>query len=401
MIKVAKFGGTSLASADEFRLVAAILKDGDIKVTVASAGGKKGSNGKITDLLLSAYGRIVSGDDLTVALKDFYNRITELIYGLKVNSDIEDLRKTIECGFKKEPTLDFLLSRGEYVYSLVLSEYLGKKFVDAAEIMKFDEDGKFNLEISKFLIRRTYSENGEFITGGFYGSLPDGKIKVFERGGSDYTGAVIAAALGAEYENYTDVNGMYSFDPHIISSARRIDEISFEQARIMSEFGAGVIHPDSVLPLIGTDLPIHIKNTFEPLCGGTVLREKCEKEVFGCAIGQNFTYAKLIGINRGDKIFGELNDLNLVVSSVSKDGVIAIFKGDADRIKNLRYADKFIVCPQVYLLYLTVGKHSEKVADKIKSEIYTRYFCLNDSGYFIAFDSENKSSVIEILKANM
>ena len=284
MIKVAKFGGTSLAGAEEFKLVASVLRDEDIKVTVVSAGGRKGGELKVTDMLYNAYRKIKGGERPFDALKEFYQRVLSLIGELKIDLSIKDLQRQIEGGFEREPTLDFLLSRGEYVYSLILSKYLKRPFVDAKEIMKFSVDGTLNEEMSEFLIRQAFLKTEGFITGGFYGETIDGNIKVLERGGSDYTGAVVAAALNAEYENYTDVDGMYSVDPNLIKNAERISEISYKQARVMSEFGAGVIHPDSVLPLFGKNLCIHIKNTFNPLSDGTVLKEKCEKEVFGCAI---------------------------------------------------------------------------------------------------------------------
>ncbi|MBQ7642321.1 MAG: hypothetical protein IJS67_00315 [Clostridia bacterium] len=383
-MKVAKFGGTSLAGAEEFEKVATtVLKDNDFKCVVVSAGGATKTLPKVTDMLAVAYKRAARGEPIGLCLNPFYERVTELIVKLRLPLKINEIQMNIEREYERQPTLDFILSRGEYVYSLIMAKYLKRPFLDAAEVMKFNEDGTFNTGFSLFLIREAFSRLGGFVTGGFYGSLPDGKIKVLPRGGSDFSGAVVAAATGGEYYNFTDVGGFYSFDPHIVINAPVIGEISFKDARRLSEFGAGVLHPDSVLPLVGRGISVRIKNTFSPLTEGTKVSEFCSGQTFGVAIVKGCVYFKAEAAGGGYKILSELclKGAKPVFALCDNDETTCLLRDfDKDKTDCLTVPTKSRAIVGVALAYLTISDKSEGCAKKIAEKKPTYAFIMEEKG---------------------
>lgn len=276
-----------MATSKSMRLAAQAIGRESIKVAAVSAGGKifrdAGVSGdiKVTDELFSIYREIGSGKSPLRSFGNLTERLAKLIDELKiefnlVNELIKIGDETLKCS-----SPDFLVSRGEYLYAKIFASFTGYKFVDSAEIVKFDNDGNLNVGFSEFLIREKYRENDCFVTGGFYGSDQCGEIRLFPRGGGDVTGALLARSLHAEtYENYTDVDGVLPAPPLIVKNIetnkrflKPLKELSFRQMEILTDFSVNVLHPDVLALLSETDIPIRITNTFNKYSAGTIISE--------------------------------------------------------------------------------------------------------------------------------
>ena len=273
-MKVAKFGGTSMANASCIQKVKDIvLADSDIHYVVVSAPGKREkSDTKITDLLFKCNDAIKYGQSIKEAFKPVADRFYTIIEELGIDFDISGEINTIRKNISEGASLDYIVSRGEYLSAKITAEYLGWDFVDAGDIVKFDEDGNFDGEITNKLASKKLANIKNAVIPGFYGSLPCGAVKTFSRGGSDISGAIIARAVNADiYENWTDVDGFMKCDPRIVSNAELIDVLTYKELRELSYMGANVLHPDSIFPVRKSDIPINIKNTFNPSAKGTFI----------------------------------------------------------------------------------------------------------------------------------
>ena len=278
----AKFGGTSLADASQIRKVADIIKaNPERKYIVASAPGKRFSDDiKVTDLLYSCYSEFAKGSEYSDVLAKIKARYADIISELGISFDITAEIETIEYELRKYPPADYLASRGEYLNAKIIAQFLGWPFVDAAEAIFFDDTGIF--EDSK-----TYQALGEKLKAlncavipGFYGSMPDGRIKTFSRGGSDITGSIVARSVGADlYENWTDVSGMLSADPRIVSKPKPIEYITYTELRELSYMGASVLHEDAVFPVRTAGIPVNIRNTNSPDDSGTLIAASIPSDV--------------------------------------------------------------------------------------------------------------------------
>lgn len=276
-----------MATSKSMRLAAQAIGRESIKVAAVSAGGKifrdAGVSGdiKVTDELFSIYREIGSGKSPLRSFGNLTERLAKLIDELKIEFNL--VNELIKIGDEtlKSSSPDFLVSRGEYLYAKIFAAFTGYKFVDCAEIVKFDNDGNLNVGFSEFLIREKYRENDCFVTGGFYGSDPCGEIRLFPRGGGDVTGALLARSLHAErYENYTDVDGVLPAPPLIVKNIetnkrflKPLKELSFRQMEILTDFSVNVLHPDVLALLSETDIPIRISNTFNKYSAGTIISE--------------------------------------------------------------------------------------------------------------------------------
>ena len=276
-MKVCKFGGTSMASAETIRKVADIIRaDGERKYVVVSAPGKRFSADiKITDSLLKAYSESKKGQNVHTLLAPIRERFEGIANDLGVADkvDLASIFEEIEMGILTSPIPDFAAAQGERLSAMIFAAFLGFEFVDAKEIVRFADNGQFNAEYTNDLARRHLAnkENGVVIPG-FYGSTSDGQIRTFSRGGSDVTGAIIARAVKADlYENWTDVSGFLTADPRIVDHPKPIPELSYRELRELSYMGANVLHPESIFPVRKANIPINIKNTFEPKEPGTMI----------------------------------------------------------------------------------------------------------------------------------
>ena len=267
MIKVVKFGGSSLASATQFAKVGNIIKaDPERKFVVPSAPGKRNSKDtKVTDMLYACYDLAEAEKDFSKELKKIKERYEAIINGLHLTLSLDDEFKIIEENFKKKAGSQYAASRGEYLNGIIMANYLGYDFVDSAEVIIFNEDGSFDADTTDKLLGERLSKLENAVVPGFYGATLGGVVKTFSRGGSDITGSLVSKAVHATaYENWTDVSGFLIADPRIIDNPKPIKVITYRELRELSYMGASVLHEDSVFPVRKAGIPINIRNTNAP-----------------------------------------------------------------------------------------------------------------------------------------
>lgn len=287
MSKVVKFGGSSLASAEQFKKVGKIVADdASRKYVVPSAPGKRFSKDtKVTDMLYSCY-ECATGKDgekkIDGELDNIKARYNEIIEGLSLTLSLEDEFAVIRENFLKGAGRDYAASRGEFLNGKIMAAYLGYEFIDSAEVIKFKENGDFESELTNDILSEKLKTVERAVIPGFYGSLPDGKIKTFSRGGSDITGSIVARACKADvYENWTDVSGVLVADPRIVDSPEVIDTVTYRELRELSYMGFSVLHEDALFPVRREGIPINIRNTNAPADNGTwIVESTCQKPKF-------------------------------------------------------------------------------------------------------------------------
>lgn len=281
MIKVAKFGGSSLSSGEQFQKVKdIILADDSMNVIICSAPGKRHTgDSKVTDLLYLCKAHLkydVPLNDIFQLVKDRFNSIKSYC---NINFDLSSDFANIERQLSKNISEDLLASRGEFLNGKLLASFLGYKFIDAKDIIFFNYDGSLNISKTYTGIKEICKVYNNIVIPGFYGSLPNGDIKVFGRGGSDITGSIVAAALDADiYENWTDVSGILMADPKIVENPKTISRVTYSELRELSYMGASVLHEEAVFPVREKDIPINIRNTNSPSDAGTIIRENFPEE---------------------------------------------------------------------------------------------------------------------------
>ena len=276
MLKVTKFGGSSMADAGQYQKVRSILQaDPARKVVIVSAAGKRDKKDhKITDLLYLSFAHSQYGVDSSRIFDLIVERHTQIRDDLGVSIDVEaELTQLKHRLDEKTITQDELVSRGEYFSAKLMAAYLGFKFVDAADWIRFNLDGTVDREKSYALLKDLYDDGGIVIPG-FYGTMPDGHIRTFSRGGSDISGSLAAAALDADvYENWTDVSGILMADPRIVDDPQAIPEVTYDELRELSYTGAQVLHEDAIFPVREKNIPLNIRNTNDPAAPGTMIKE--------------------------------------------------------------------------------------------------------------------------------
>lgn len=284
MKKVVKFGGSSLASAEQFIKVGKIiLADESRRYVVPSAPGKRfDGDTKVTDMLYQCYYAAANGEDFSGMLKQIKARYNEIIGGLNLKLSLDEEFEVIAGKFTEKAGSDYAASRGEYLNGIVMAAYLGYPFVDAAEVIRFAEDGSFDPDVTDRLLGERLKEMPKAVVPGFYGAYEDGRIKTFSRGGSDITGSIVARASGADlYENWTDVSGFLVTDPRLIENPEVIDTITYRELRELSYMGATVLHEDAIFPVRKAGIPINIRNTNRPKDNGTmIVSSTCHKPRF-------------------------------------------------------------------------------------------------------------------------
>ena len=295
-IKVAKFGGSSVADALQIKKIKEIVRGDDaIKYVVVSAPGKRfADDSKITDLLYLCKTHIEHKLPYEQIFQVIYDRYLAVCADLGVDLDVPAEMAVIKEEIEKGVSVDYIASRGEYLNAKLIAAYLGYDFVDASQMIKFSDKGKFLEEISIEAISRVLAEHEKAVIPGFYGEKLDGSIKTFSRGGSDITGALVASAVKADvYENWTDVSGFLMADPRIVDNPKPIERISYMELRELSYMGASVLHEDAIYPAKAEDIPINIRNTNRPQDPGTMITSEPEsgsdQVVSGIAGKKNFT----------------------------------------------------------------------------------------------------------------
>jgi len=278
-LKVLKFGGSSLADAKQMQKVAAIVKADDAcRYVIPSAPGKRFSgDDKVTDLLYRCHELAVKNEDISSVFEQIKNRYRDIIKDLALDFSLEEEFESIEVSIRHHAGRDFIASRGEYLNGMILAKYLDFDFIDAAEGIFFCDNGSFDAEYTNEVLAGILAKHEHAVIPGFYGSMPNGTIKTFSRGGSDITGAIVARAANADiYENWTDVSGFLMADPRIVEDPKPISVITYRELRELSYMGATVLHDESIFPVRVAGIPINIRNTNDPSAHGTMIVASAE-----------------------------------------------------------------------------------------------------------------------------
>lgn len=284
MAKVVKFGGSSLASAEQFKKVGNIIRaDKERRYVVPSAPGKRFSNDtKVTDMLYGCYDLAEAGKDFKAELKAIKERYEEIIQGLQLELSLDEEFKGIEKDFKAKAGRDYAASRGEFLNGIIMAKYLGYEFIDSATVVFFKENGELDAIKTNEVLSAKLADCKCAVIPGFYGVLPDGKVKTFSRGGSDVTGSIVAKACKADvYENWTDVSGVLISDPRIVKNPKGIEVITYRELRELAYMGFTVLHEDAIFPVRQEGIPINIRNTNSPEDNGTwIVESTCQKSKY-------------------------------------------------------------------------------------------------------------------------
>ena len=278
---VAKFGGTSLADAGQFRKIREIVaEDPSRRILIASAPGKRyPEDTKVTDLLISCYEKAARGEDCSTDLEAVRDRFSEIVTGLGIDFPLEDEMEKLREHLSETPEEEYMASRGEYLNARILAEYLGFTFVDPEWCICFTEDGELDASMTKRALSAALRPLERAVIAGYYGADPEGGIHTFTRGGSDITGSLAASVIGADlYENWTDVSGLLAADPRIVEDPKTAEYLSYRELRTLSYMGASVLHTDAVLPAADMGIPIRIKNTNRPQDPGTTIVRKLPQD---------------------------------------------------------------------------------------------------------------------------
>ena len=273
-VKALKFGGSSLASAEQFKKVAEIIKaDNERRYVVASAPGKRfAEDVKVTDMLYACFKAARKKEDIEPIFAKIEQRYNEIIEQLGLDFSLEQEFEKIKFAISHHVGEDYTASRGEYLNSMILAKYLGYDFIDAETGIFFKENGAFDSEHTNDVLGEILKEHERAVIPGFYGTMPNGTIKTFSRGGSDITGSIVARAVDAEvYENWTDVSGMLMADPRIVKDPKVISVITYAELRELSYMGATVLHDEAIFPVREARIPINIRNTNAPEEDGTMI----------------------------------------------------------------------------------------------------------------------------------
>lgn len=272
-----KFGGSSLADVEQFRKVKQIIEsDERRRYAVPSAPGKRSkADTKVTDLLYKCFELSEKEEAIDEVFSKVVERYDAIIEGLSLDLDLTDIYRKIKNAIESHAGRDFAASRGEYLSGLILSKYIGYHFIDAARVIKFSDDGTYDAKATEVLLKAKLAEHRRAVIPGFYGSMPNGTIKTFSRGGSDVTGSIVAAFSNSEiYENWTDVDAFLMSDPSVVKNPKAIETITYRELRELSYMGAGVLHEDAVFPVRAAGIPINIRNTNSPEKKGTMIVPK-------------------------------------------------------------------------------------------------------------------------------
>ena len=323
--KVVKFGGSSLADAKQFKKVAdIILADPTRRFVVASAPGKRYLEDiKVTDMLYRCYELASEGEEFDEEFEAIKTRYNDIISDLGIEDfSLDKDFEMIKGAFSHMAGRDYAASRGEFLNSKVLAKYLGFDFIDAAKYIFFDDAGNFDWNKTSEKLVPKLSKTEYAVIPGFYGSMPNGTIKTFSRGGSDVTGSIVARAASAKlYENWTDVSGFLICDPRIINNPVPINTITYAELRELAYMGATVLHEDAIFPVRAAGIPVNIKNTNCPEDRGTMIvsetAEPCEHIITGIAGKKGMS---VINIEK-DKMNSEVGFGRNVLRALEKSNV--------------------------------------------------------------------------------
>ena len=324
MKKVVKFGGSSLASAEQFIKVGNIIHaDADRKFVVPSAPGKRfDKDTKVTDMLYACYSLAEKDHNFMAEMTKIEERYQEIIDGLGLDLDLSPEFSQIIDNFKQKAGSSYAASRGEYLNGIIMANYLGYEFVDPAEAIRFNEAGIFDAELTNKLLSKRLADVERAVIPGFYGVMPDGIVQTFSRGGSDITGSIVAKAIQADvYENWTDVSGIMVADPRIIHNPVGIEMITYAELRELSYMGFNVLHEDAIFPVRKAGIPINIKNTNKPEAEGTMIVQstcrQAEYTITGIAGKKGFVAVNI----EKDMMNSEVGFLRRILTVLDNEGL--------------------------------------------------------------------------------
>ena len=373
-MKVVKFGGSSMADAGQYRKIRDIIAtDPERKIVVVSAAGKRfREDHKITDLLYLCHAHTQYGVDCTQVFNMIRDRYIGIRDELGLEIDLETEFSVLKSGIdSKKLSKDELASRGEYFSAKLMAAYLGYRFVDAADWIRFNYDGSVDQPASYEALKNLVIGAAGAVIPGFYGKMPDGHIRTFSRGGSDITGALAAAALDAEvYENWTDVSGILMADPRLVDDPQAIPEVTYDELRELSYSGAQVLHEDAIFPVREKNIPLNIRNTNAPNDPGTMIQEFFEGDhdpnrfITGITGKKDFTIISMskrgmnnqVGVLR--KVLTVLERHNISVDYVPNgiDNVSVVMPTDA-------------IAPSLYLVLSEIQKEVEPDSLQVHDQI--------------------------------
>ena len=377
MLKVLKFGGSSVSNSTQFQKVKKIVEADEFRrFIVTSACGKEDKEDhKVTDLLYLTHAHIKYGVEYDSIFSLVEKKYISIRNDLKIDFDIEKEFLEIRSKLKKSMSVDFLVSRGEYLAAKMLAKYLNAEFVDATEFIRFNYDGSINLEKTEKKFNECIDKTKKYVFPGFYGEMPDGEIMCMSRGGSDITGSIIANILNADiYENWTDVSGILVADPRIVKDPKPIPLVSYEEIRLLSYMGANVLHEEAMFPAKAKNIPINIRNTNDMDNSGTIIKSDCKtddeknppnvitsitgrKDHIGLAIKKS-TYSREGSLRKSLKVLEEFKIKYEVVTAgvdsltivVSKDAIEKYIYEIISRIKKETECDSINVIKDVALV---------------------------------------------------
>ena len=323
-VKVAKFGGSSLADAAQFKKVKEIILADDTRAyVVPSAPGKRSyKDEKITDMLYDAQKRASKGEPIGEVFDRIVERYVDIAFDLELSIDILPHLAVVREKIENGASADYAASRGEYLNGLLMADYLGYDFVDAADVIRFAEDGTFDGETTQKLVSERLKKHARAIVPGFYGALPNGQIKTFSRGGSDISGAIVARGVSADvYENWTDVSGMLMADPRVVIDPLPIRIVTYTELRELAYMGATVLHDEAIFPVRQACIPINVKNTNDPTVFGTMIVPDAagliENHITGVAGRKGFSVITL----EKDKMNAEVGFAARALTVLARHGV--------------------------------------------------------------------------------
>ena len=322
---VCKFGGSSLADASGFQKAKNILLGNEKRrFAVPSAPGRRfDGDDKVTDLLYRCYQQVEKGEDCAETFAKITERYLGIARELGLTMDVMALLQDTRAAIERVRTPDFAASRGEYLNGVLLANYLGWDFIDAADVVRFDKQGVFAAEWTNRVLTEELKKHERAVIPGFYGAFPDGNVRTFSRGGSDISGALVARAAEAElYENWTDVSGFLMADPRVVQNPAGIERLTYRELRELSYMGATVLHEDAIFPVHKAGIPTNIRNTNDPDHPGTMIVDKAQDvryryPITGIAGHKNFS---LISIEKA-MMNAELGFGRRVLQAVEEFGI--------------------------------------------------------------------------------
>lgn len=384
MIKVTKFGGSSLADSTQFQKVKQIIEDDpNRRFIVVSACGKNATYpNKITDLLFLLHAHVKYHVDTTAIFDLIAQRFYQIKKDLHLTTPIEEELNQLKQSLSINVSLDELVSRGEYFTAKLMADYLNYPFLDASTIIQFQYDGTYDHENNQKRLEAYLANHSSFVMSGFYGSLPNGAIKIMSRGGGDVTGALLARYLHSDvYENFTDVDGILMADPNIVDHPKQIKTITYAELRELSYMGASVLHEEAIFPIMDQHIPIHILNTNNPKNEGTKIVDDKHpsdnstfitgiagrKDFLSVAVYKNHMSNEIGMIRKVLSIFERYHiSIEHIPSGIDSFSVI-VQKKDVENclydiisdIKKETGADRVDIVENIALI-ATVGKHMQK-----------------------------------------